>query len=70
MIDKNTLKVQVLKLAAKEWDVSAIEARYKRLIAQGIPEKRIDRAKVIAQKVGVLDRIQRHAEEYEYLSHS
>jgi len=69
MSDK-LLKSRVHELADKVWDVRAIEARYNALLAKGIPRKVLDSKQIIARKTEILDRIQRHAEEYEYLSHS
>ena len=58
------------ELANKTWDVQAIEARYRALLTKGIPKKALDSKKIIARKSEILDRIQRHAEEYEYLGHN
>lgn len=70
MADYEALKARVRELAERAWDVSAIEARFKELAAKGIPRKTLDRDEALAQKQQILDRIQRRAEEYEYLSHS
>jgi hypothetical protein len=70
MVQHKLLKARVQELTEMEWDIAAIEARYRKLAAQGIPRKKINRAKVIASKQQILERVQRQAEEYEYLSHS
>lgn len=70
MADYDALKVRVRELAEKAWDVSAIEARFTRLTTEGIPSKALNRDGILANKHHILDRIQRRAEEYEFLSHS
>ncbi len=70
MPDYEVLRARVLELAEKAWDVAAIEARFKKLAAQGIPMKVLDRDEILANKEQILDRIQQRGEEYEFLSHS
>ena len=69
MADKS-LKARVQELANKTWDTSAIEKRYRALLAKGIPKKVPDSKRIIARKSEILARIQGYAEEYEYLGHS
>lgn len=64
------VKVRVRELAARVWDTSAIEARYRRLLQDGIAPRRLDPAAVVADRDAILDRVQRKAEEYEYLGHN
>ena len=70
MEEREAVKAGVQQLAARDWDVSAIEARYRRLLQDGIAPRRPDPAAVLAAKSAILDRVQRQAEEYEYLSHN
>ena len=68
MVDYKALKSRVQELAERVWDVTAIEARYKKLSAEGIPRKTLDRKEILANKQQILDRIQRRGEEYNFLA--
>lgn len=70
MDDREAMKARVRELAARVWDVPSIEARYRRLLQDGIAPRRLDSAAVIAARAAILDRVQRRAEEYEYLGHN
>ncbi|OGB95398.1 MAG: hypothetical protein A2Z31_03230 [candidate division NC10 bacterium RBG_16_65_8] len=70
MEEREAVKARVQELAARVWDVPAIEARYRRLLQDGIAPRRLDRAAVVAVKNALLDRVQRRAEECEYLGHN
>lgn len=70
MPDRDAVKTRVRELAARVWDVQAIEARYRRLLQDGIAPRRFDSAAVVTTKAALLDRVQRHAEDYEYLTHN
>jgi hypothetical protein len=70
MDDRDVMKTRVRDLAARVWDVPAIEARYRRLLQGGIAPRRLDPAAVVAAQAAILDRVQRRAEEYEYLGHN
>ena len=70
MANYEALKAKVRELAERDWDLPAIESRYRKLAAVGIPGKAINRDEVLANKAQILDRVQRRAEEYEYLSHN
>ena len=67
MADYEALKKKVDELADRDWDVPAIEAKFKKLAADGIPQKTLDRDEILANKQQILDRIQRRAEEYNFL---
>jgi hypothetical protein len=58
------------ELVERDWDVKSIEARVKKLARDGIPKKTLSKAEILAKENEILDRVQRHGEEYEYLSHS
>jgi C_GCAxxG_C_C family probable redox protein len=68
MADYEALKAKVQELAERDWDMPAIEARYKKLAAKGIPRKTLDRDEILANKQQILDRVQRRAEEYNFLA--
>jgi C_GCAxxG_C_C family probable redox protein len=68
MTDYEALKIKVQELAERDWDRPAIEARYKRLAAEGIPRKTLDREEILANKQQILDRVQRRGEEYNLLA--
>ncbi len=70
MPDYAALKAVVKELSEREWDLPAIEARYRKLAVAGIPRKALNRDEIIAHKREILDRVQRRGEEYECLSHS
>lgn len=70
MEDREAMKARVRELAARVWDVPAIEARYRRLLQDGIAPRRLDPAAVVSARSTILDRVQRRAEEYEYLGHN
>lgn len=68
MADYAALKKKVDELAQREWDMPAIEARYKKLATEGIPKKVLNRDEILADKEQVLDRVQRRSEEYNFLA--
>jgi C_GCAxxG_C_C family probable redox protein len=68
MTDYEALKMKVQELAERDWDRPAIEARYQKLAAEGIPRKTLDREEMLAKKEEILDRVQRRAEEYNFLA--
>ena len=70
MENREGMKARVQELAARVWDVPAIEARYRKLLQDGIAPRRLDPAAVVSAQAGILDRVQRRAEEYEYLGHN
>jgi len=70
MNGREAVKARVRELAARAWDVPTIEARYRKLLQDGIAPRRLDPAAVVAAKASTLDRAQHRAEEYEYLGHN
>ena len=64
MPDYAALKEKVDELAARVWDVPAIEARVKKLLAEGIPRKKLNRKEMLANREQILARVQLRAEEY------
>jgi C_GCAxxG_C_C family probable redox protein len=67
MTDYAALKKKVDELAEREWDVPALEARVKKLAVEGIPKKTLDPKEMLANREQILDRVQRRAEEYNYI---
>jgi C_GCAxxG_C_C family probable redox protein len=67
MPDYAALKEKVDELAARAWDVPAIEARVRKLAAEGIPKKILNPQEMLAKKEQILDRVQLRAEEYNFI---
>jgi C_GCAxxG_C_C family probable redox protein len=67
MVGNDTIKAKLQELEERVWDVEAIEARYRKLKSEGIPKKTLDRDEIIANKEQILDRVERRAEEYNFL---
>ncbi len=67
MTNYAALKKKVDELAAREWDVPALEARVRKLAAEGIPKKKLDPKQLLADKEQILDRVQLRAEEYNFI---
>jgi hypothetical protein len=70
MMDYEELKRRVQELAEKSWDSAPISTWFNKLNEEDIPRKTLLREEIIARKQEVLDRVQRKAEECEFLSHS
>jgi C_GCAxxG_C_C family probable redox protein len=67
MADYAALKRKVDELAARDWDEPGLQARIRKLAAEGIPRKTLDRDEMLANKEQILDRVQRRAEEYNFI---
>lgn len=67
MADYEALRARVKELAERDWNVPALEARVKKLAAEGIPKKTLDPKEMLANKEQILDRVQRRAEEYNFI---
>jgi C_GCAxxG_C_C family probable redox protein len=67
MTDYAALKQKVDELAARKWDVPALQARIRKLTAGGIPRKKLDPKQMLANRDKILDRVQLHAEEYNFI---
>ena len=67
MPDYEALKRKVNELAEREWDVPALEARVRKLAKDGIPKKKLDPEELLTNKEQILDRLQRRAEEYNFI---
>jgi len=68
MADYAALKRRVDELAQRAWDVPTLEARYRKLAAEGIPKKTLNRDEILANKQQILDSVQRRGEEYNLLA--
>ena len=68
MADYEALQARVQELAERDWDVPALEARIAKLSAEGIPKKKLDPKEMLANKEQILDRVQRRAEEYNFIT--
>ena len=68
MADYKALKARVQKLAERDWDLPAVKASYKKLAAEGVPRKTLNRDTILADKQQILDRVQRLGEEYNFLA--
>jgi C_GCAxxG_C_C family probable redox protein len=67
MADYEVLKAKLEELAERQWDIRAIEARCQTLAAHGIPNKALDRNKILASSQEILNRVQLRGEEYNYV---
>jgi C_GCAxxG_C_C family probable redox protein len=67
MPDYAALKEKVDELAARAWDVPALEARIRKLSAGGIPKKKLNPKEMLANKEQILNRVQLRAEEYNFI---
>ena len=68
MADHEALTAKVRELEERAWDVPAIEARFRKLEAEGIPGKTLNLDEILADKEQILDRVQRRAEEYNFIT--
>jgi C_GCAxxG_C_C family probable redox protein len=68
MPDYAALKKKVDELAARKWDVPGLQARIRKLVKDGIPKKKLVPEELIANKKEILDRVELHAEEYNFIT--
>ncbi len=68
MADYDALKARVQELADREWDRPTIEARYQKMVEEGISKKTLNRDEVLANKQQILDRVQQRGQEYNFLA--
>lgn len=67
MTDYEALRLRVEELAERAWDAPGLEAKVRKLSAEGIPKKKLDPGEMLANKEEILDRVQRRAEEYNFI---
>jgi len=63
-------RAKVQELADRGWDIPAIQARYEKLVKEGIPKKTLRKDELLANKEEILDRVQLRAEEYNLYAHN
>jgi hypothetical protein len=68
MADSEYLRARIEELVERHWDLTAIEARFRKFTEQDVNDNLIWGDQWITHKNEILDRIQRHAEEYCYLT--
>lgn len=68
MPDYGALKKKVDELAARKWDDAGLQARIRKLAQEGIPKKKLVAEELLANKKEILDRVELHAEEYNYIT--
>ncbi len=68
MADYEALKKRVDELAERDWDEPGLQARIRKLAVEGIPRKTLERDEILAKKEQILDRVQRRAEEYNFVT--
>jgi C_GCAxxG_C_C family probable redox protein len=67
MANEQALAAKVKELSERKWDVPALEARIRRLTAEGIPRKKLDPTVMRANREEILNRVQRRAEENNFV---
>ena len=67
MTDFTTLREKADELAARDWDVPAIEARIRKLTDGGIPRKKLIPEEMLVGRQKVLERVRLRAEEYNFV---
>ena len=68
MPDVEFLKARLETLLDRDWDLPDIEARFQKLLDQGIAKNALSKEEIILQKQEILDRVQQRGEEYCYLT--
>jgi C_GCAxxG_C_C family probable redox protein len=68
MPDYAALKKKVDELAARDWDIPGLQARINKLVKEGIPKKKLVPEELLANKKEILDRVELHAEEYNFIT--
>lgn len=68
MANVDALNERMDVLSHREWDLAAIEKRFRNLEKNGIPNGQIDKAAILQDKEQFLDQVQTMAEEYCYLT--
>ncbi len=67
MSDPYQIRKRQEELADRQWPIADIEAHFNRLVQRGLPQKTLDREKMLREKEAILNRVQRQAEDYCYL---
>lgn len=67
MADYTWLKERIEELANRSWDVDDIKARVLRIVRQDVQRKPLDLNRLKKEKNLILERVQRRAEEYNFI---
>jgi hypothetical protein len=67
MADNAVLKKKADELGERVWDVDGLKARIRKFSAEGIPRKNLVPKEMLSRKQEILDRVQRRAEEYNFI---
>ncbi len=67
MADNAALRIRADALGERVWDVAGLQAKIRKLSSEGIPRKNLDPREMLAKKREILDRVQRRAEEYNFI---
>ncbi len=67
MVDNAALRIRADALGERVWDVAGLQAKIRKLSSEGIPRKNLDPREMLAKKREILDRVQRRAEEYNFI---
>jgi len=67
MADHEALRARIQELAERQWDVPALEVRVRKLSREGIQRKKLDPQAMQANRSEILDRVQRRAEENNFI---
>ena len=68
MADNAAIRAKVEELGERAWDVEGITARFRKLQKEGIPPRRLNKDELLADRDGIRDRVQRRAEEYNFIT--
>ncbi len=66
-MEPSKFQSKLQELETRKWDREAIESRCKNLMANGIPAKALNRDVLTFNRQEILDRVQRRAEEYNFI---
>jgi C_GCAxxG_C_C family probable redox protein len=67
MMEPRSVKLKLQELEQRQWDREAIEGRCRSISRYGIPPKDLSRDTILFNRQEILDRVQRRAEEYNYV---
>ena len=70
MVPANEIKQRAAALAERDWDLPAIEDRFRHLLNHDIPQNRPEPDRLIRERDKFLDQVQLRAEQYCYLTRS
>jgi C_GCAxxG_C_C family probable redox protein len=68
MADKEALREKLQELVDRKWDLPAVEARCRTIVAQGILAKKLNPNEILTNRQQILDRVQRRGEEYNFFA--